>query len=517
MAKHVSSFADATSDIQGIYRIDGQPTPGLGYTVRYPAGVVASLPWGPMDTVTKETNPGTKEFFEKWCPGACDAGLAYPAVALLRNLSFNDLRIVRPTPTGVAAVAYQGQLSDTGVVKVLQIEGLYKGALLNANCYVKVEQYATTTFDISFKIGNHGETYRLDKADKDASDYYPTVGSSIIKLKYLADGATTGRPGDLAWTLLSTPQTIAGTDGTTVIGDYDGTPGSADAGLALFELADHDDVKVVFADNPFNAGDSITLNGYLKAHTLLMGNRLCVGCGVEGETSATALTNEALMNHKRSRYAWSWLKQTDNNGADEYVPPTGMLACLMANLPASVGTGCQKSFVRDLQSHITGLKTEASMATLKNLNAAGVTVWNRVKGGGYSCISTRTTSSTLSEKNDTSVRMADYIAEWATETFTSLGSLGGPHARVVCDQERQLLEGKLISLKKDGTKLSRLYTKETIKNYAIVGYSVSNSVTDEQNGDHIIDFMVETFAPHEHIILSMTIGETVDVTVVEPE
>ena len=99
----VNSIAEAIRQPMGVYLIENQPPVGVSYTPKYTAGAVMMLPWGESGVV-HEVRPATKEWYNTFCPGAEATGLAYPAMAAVRYLSFSNFKVVKPVVDEVDSI-----------------------------------------------------------------------------------------------------------------------------------------------------------------------------------------------------------------------------------------------------------------------------------------------------------------------------------------------------------------------------------------------------------------------------
>lgn len=308
----------------------------------------------------------------------------------LANKRFGRLRLIRAI--AAAAVKATDTLS-AGATPTLKFDAKYFGAYGNS-----------ITVAVEVGSGAIGKKYTI--ADTSANAVLPVeiydqvlianvdtlktfANSSLISATVLSVAA---EPDDQAATALT-----LGADGTLADTDYE-------TAIALAE--EERAGNLIFLD-VYNA----TRNGYLKTHVSATQDKMCVVCGDQGDSRATAITNAASYRDADGRviYAWPYV-QTTIVGGQELTPPASWVASVFSQTSPHIAL----SFTGNtgFLAGITDLEFKESRNGYIALNEAGVLSLERDLDIGFLIKNAVTTNIINSEKREVlRRRMADFLTD----------------------------------------------------------------------------------------------------------
>lgn len=507
--KIITSLAEA--DARGVYglferEIAAAQAAGTGRSV-----FVCQLPWGPVgldDDSDLAPFASPAAFRAKYCPNGFDrTGSAYN---IATRFAWPDLLIVRVLASDAVKAAIN--LQKAGPLDCVAATAKYFGAAGNGiTCVVAAaSDGVANSFDLTVtktsSTTGKSTTEKYLSVDSTRTDaaYWTALTANSVLLGPLVKSAV-GRPANGTYTL------AAGSDGAAIAAThYVGTPGAADAGIALAEL--DPDVSFVFCDS-LPVGFRDTVNAGLAAHKALMNDRRhVILCGGSTDTDATAKTKAALNQAEGVHYVKSWGKVVDEDATSDTTP--------MIEIPlAPVFAG----FASTIQPHVSPAIKRRELtkyfAPIKGLtNGSGPT----------SALATLEKNGVIGfEKNSDGVfsPYCDISTDKVTEIFVSrmkrfiMFSIGNalddyrnsPNDDQTQDDERTIASTFLEQLEENGK--TDPIAKASVKAAAMLSEESANTDASQAAGDYFIPFEVQLFAAQKRIILKGLIGKSVTITV----
>ncbi len=468
------------------------------------AAMIAQLPWGPIDTETPFQDAAT--FRAMFAPnGFTRTGQGY---LMATKFPWIDLQIIRVLGTGPVKATYT--IQNSVPANCLIVPAKYYGA--SGNGIQVVIANATsgtgTSFDMTVSITDAAtglvtsETYPDVDSTQVADDATHTYWAGLTaNSQLLGTLVKTGasRPVNGTYTLAT------GSDGAAIAsGNYLGTPGSADKGLALLEL--DADVSFVFTDDP-GSGNLAAVMAGIKAHCVLMKDRrIGVLMGLPAETSATAKTNAAANQLDHCVYVWPHGKVLDDQGNKTVIPLSGPLASFATLLTPHLSIAYKsKAFTKAL-SNIVELDASATKATKTDLEKNGVVPFEKSgKTGYFSPYCDVTTSKTSAVFG---VRMADYIAFSIAETLEEFR--GAPNDDETFEDERTLIDDFGTQLVKN-RKRDHIFLP-CINAWELLPTEANNTAATIAAGDATHGIRATLISEQKRIFLVGEIGTTVKIT-----
>ncbi len=278
MSSLVQRISAYTESKYGVSILELDPPAGVRASTSRVVGVVADLPWGPVNQLVDVGAMG--ELFDAFAPGHFTGHGDYPALRAFINKRFGALKVCRIAATDAATAALTFEDASEGDSVVCTAR--YPGAAGNqvrvtwsVNADVAGARDATVTV---------GTTY---------SKTYPAVATKPASTLIVTD------PGDpfvtfekasmatLVPAAVSATSLTGGADGTAVAADYVGSD-VADAGIRRF-YGDAVDVGVLFvAECP--SALVAAVNAGLLAYATATDKGLTVLCSVPGQAKTAAKT-----------------------------------------------------------------------------------------------------------------------------------------------------------------------------------------------------------------------------------
>ncbi len=459
-------------------------------------GVVADLPWGPVNTLTDVGSVG--ELLGAFCPPAFDAASDYTALRAFLNKPFpGGLKVCRIAATSQATASFAFQ--DNDPEDSVTATARYPGALGNLITVAWSENAVDSTArDATVTIT--GTSY---------SAFYQNVAT-------MAPGLTVTDPGDpyVAFTISGggsdeVPAAIAatslagGSDGTAVAGDYVGS-GSSAVGIRKFYAESANVAALFVAECPSALID--TVNTGLEAYEADTDKGLAILSTVASQTVAQAITYVASYRDDRLVYPWPKVKTTnffDPLAPEITVDGNAFIASAIASVDPWVSPGASNG--APYLAGITALENEdATRANLDDLNAAGVCPFMVEDTLGVIIRKAITTSVTDGYEKIRRRRTADFYED-------SIGAFLVQYVETQndCDLAAQAL-GPNTAAEVGAIQafLGNEVTAGHIKSYSVDPFG-GNTEEAMDDGTFVIIVMIESFADQDNIILSAAIGDGV--------
>ena len=458
-------------------------------------GLVGQFPWGPDDKVMEPSDTADRLLMIA-PPGMDRTGSGYMAAL---GKAWPDLRIARVL--GTAATKASAALLNTTPATVVTVQGLCKG--LAGNAIVAVVEDASDgdanhfnlTVSVTNAYGSTVEQWTNVNFSGTGADSVPDVSTS--RLVGAITKVIAGRPANATYAF------TGGTDGTINSAAYLGTPEAGDRGLALFE--GDPDVDVVFADDCGNTLRA-AVNAGLKAHAILLGDRIAVINGNSGQAASAARTDAASNQSVYVAYVDCWYFQRDDSGVERLVSPSAAMAVVMANVSPSTSPAWKAQEVRSMLSFITRL--EYARGAQAKLNAGGgVCTLIKEAAGGYTFHAAVNTAAPVSpaKRNLTRTRMGIYIAKSIKESLRE--DVDAPNVPQVQGDVIGAIQLFMQGLKanKDNDPKHNAH----VVDWGWLDIAALNPQASVQAGDFTAPFQVTTSAGMERIFPSIEYGENV--------
>lgn len=507
-AKVISSLAEAygrgiyISFVKAIKAVRGL---GTGRSV-----IVGQFPWGPLNTITDFDTPG--EFRRKFAPDGTDrTGSGYNCVV---NFPWTDLRIVRVL--GATPVRATINMQKTGPANCVAVTALYYGATGNSIvCTVADASNAVAnSFDLTITLTNSTtgkstvEVYRnVDSTQTGAAYWTNLTQGSNPNPSRLVDGlvkSASGRPVNGNYALAS------GSDGSAIVsGDYLGTPGSADKGVALLESDPN--VNFFFCDE-VPSGILSTVNTGIKAHAVLMNDRrIGIVTGAAGESAATAKTNAAALASATTAYVFPHGKVRDEDAVSDTatkitIPLPAALAALASLMQPHLSPAYKnKDFTKALSNILELDVSNTSASALDSLERAGVIAFEANSDGVFSPYDSIMSDGATYLWEQRMKRWIPFSIATALEEYRN-----GPNDTETQEDERTIVGSFLAQLV--GNKQRDHIFLPSISDGGLLPSDATNSAADIAAGDYTIGYQATLIAEQKRIILSGELSSSTMVT-----
>jgi hypothetical protein len=327
-------------DIDGIIIDEQAPPPAINGIAANVGILVGQFQRGPTELSLAMGSIG--EFHEIYGKSA------FSGNKQLKNKKFGQLKIIRAVAAAAvkATKAFQSSATDR-----ITFTAKYLGAYGN-NIKVTIAAGSTS-----------GKKYTIQDTNVDAvlpTEVYDNVvitaiTSSTFAASLLVDvtvNSTAAEPSDVAATSLAT-----GADGTIADTDYE---------TAIEKAGVEKAGNVLFLDS-YNSAK----NGYLEVHAATYQDKMCILCGPEVQTRASAITDVANYRDTDGRliYAWPYV-QTRIDGLLEYTPPAAWIASIFTQISPHIALSWTQN--AKYLGGITDLKYKESRNGYIALDAAGI-------------------------------------------------------------------------------------------------------------------------------------------------
>ena len=497
MGSLINKIAGLSAVTYGINILEASPPGGVSGAGSTVVGVVADLPWGPVNTATDIGSPG--DLFSTFCPPEFGANDDYTALRAFLNKSFpGGLKVVRIAATSAATASFT--FVDDDPAASVDVTAKYPGLLGNsisvawaANADVATSRDATVTIGSAYS-----KTY-LAVATNAGGLTVVDPGDPFVT--FTKNGAGDEVPAAIAATALA-----GGLDGTAVAADYTGSAPDG-KGIAAFHGASVNADVLFVAECPtaLIAG----VNAALHTYATTIDKGIVVLCSTPAQAAATAITDVASFRDDREVYPWPRVKTTNfyaSTAPEITVDGNAFLAVAIASVDPenSPGGASGAPFLKG----ITALADETtSKAGYKTLNDAGVAPFFMSDALGGAIVHRGvTTSLTAGVTKIFRRRMTDFITDSIaafleqyvelpldlTLSPPTLGPVTGPEFGSV----QQFLEDLKVSSR--------------IQNYSADAFG-GNSQAGLDAGTWVILISVKLYSQQEEIILKATIGESVTI------
>jgi hypothetical protein len=405
----------------------------------------------------------------------------------LKNKRFGSLKVVRVDATG--AVKATKTFQSGGAVNIIKFDALYKGAYGNG---IKVTVAAGSTSGSKYTVQDTNAGAVLPDEIYDnvvittVAANNPFANSKLVAVTVLASSA---EPAAAAATALAT-----GSDGAAVDTDYQ-------AAIAKTEVEAAGNILFLDAYNT-------TRNGYLKTSMANTQDKMCVVCGADGDSKATALSDAALNRDADGRiiYAYPWVV-TNINGVNVHQNPAGFYASLLSQISPNI----DPAYAANTQylPGIVGLVSQLTRADYIALMAGGISAFEI-----DSDIGPKVKSGVVTQIADTSKlmvfrrRMADYLTYSIAKFLknyqnapNSRGNRDAVKAAILAFIQRSEQDGVLPSDKDVKSGIAKLVDTESLNTDATIAL-----------GYFKILYKQRIFSSMRFIVLQAQIGESVVVT-----
>jgi hypothetical protein len=498
------SSKSAAGNAHGVFALDQTNAPLVQLTSTNVACLVGQFPWGPSQQIVSPASP--KDRLNTFAPFGMDhTGSGY--LSIIRK-AWPDLRIIRvlsSTAQNAGAFLLDGSSNVIG-----GIGAKYNGTAGNS-ITVTVSNASDgdpNHFNASITIaGSGGSTTDL----LENLNYSGIGGDSVVDLTNsllvglvfggVSGGATAGRP------VNGTTTMSGGTDGTLVSGDYVGTAGTGDKGIALAE--GDDEIRQIFTDD---CGSLLrnAVNSGLTQHAESMGDRVAFMAGDSGMTIAQTQTDVDNYRSTRVVYMDPWVMEADDvDGTLHALPPQSFGASVASQLPPSTSIAWKSGEVGSMLNGITSLQPggDRGSARVSNTNHGIVTIF-KFAGGGFRFEADPTTIApiTPAKKSLRRTRVGDAIAISFTDSVRD--QVDAPNVPVVQQQLMNALNRLLANLK-------NAQNRDPAHEFFIKDYSppvIGSTASEIQQGELEIDIDVQVGAAAERIFLGINFGETVTIS-----
>jgi len=360
----------------GAYVLPKTPPQVIRANGSFIAAIVEQFPWGPAQTVYKPTSIADR--LNTFAPPGMDrTGAGY--LSMIAK-GFTELDVVRVTNS--SAVAASATLNKTGPTAMLTATLNSVGTAGNSVTWATsaATDGNSNHFNLAVTVtGASGTTIDL----LENLNYSGTGADSIVAdSKY--NGRTLKLLGTLAKLATGVPIVASGTfssgaDGTVVAGDYVGTAGTGDKGLA--KLEGRKEIRHFFTGDPGNSLRA-AVNAGIKAHAHYMGNRCGYINGDSGQTAAQAQTDVASYRDINVFYIDPWVYIRDDVTATKrLVSPASFAASVGSQLSPSTSIAWKNPDVRAMLGGIVELEADRGDAASTNEDAGIVTLIAEETGG----------------------------------------------------------------------------------------------------------------------------------------
>ena len=495
-------FITSTSaaSLHGVYAIERQPPTTIRATGTGTVALVEQFPWGPDTAIS--TISDFKTFLDTFAPaGSSHIGPGYLAVF---GKSFPVLKIWRVL--GPSAAAATCTINKTGPAALVTVTLKYKGTTGNSVT-------ATTTAATDGDTNHFNLLVTLSGASGVTIDKFENLNFSAVGTVSTPDcskcllvgsfaAASTGTP------LIGTTAFASGLDGTVTSAEYVGTAGAGDKGIAKFE-GDRT-VDFIMTADPGSALRP-AVNAGLVAHADLMTDRIAVINHDSGQTSAQVRTDVASYRSLRAAYVdvWGYVRD-DVDGTLRLVAPSAFFASVAASISPSTSPAWKNTVVKNLLRNIVSLETSRGADAYQN-TLAGVCTLQAETLGGFTFEAAVNTNAPVSpaKKSLKRTRMGHYVARSVTSSLRE--STDAPNVPVVQQDEVTAVINFMEGLVSNAT--VDPINRPHILGYVMRDLKAYNTPTSLANGDFVIPVDFKISPDQERVYLSLSYGETVDVSV----
>ena len=306
----------------------------------------------------------------------------------LKNKKFGMLKVIRVEATD--SVKATKTFPTAGAVDIITFTAKHKGVYGNL-IKVTVETGSTAGKKYTVEDLNVGAVLPKEVYDNVAIASVTSATFAGSKLVDVTVDATSADPANAAATALAT-----GAEGTVADADY----------LAAIAKSEVEGAGNILFLDAYNA----TRNGYLKTSMANTQDKMCIVCGLEGDSRAQAVTDSAGFRDVDGRiiYAFPWV-QTTIDGVSVMTNPASWLASIISQTAPNIDPAYAKNI--QYMAGATALKLALTRADYIALKDAGICAFEKDDDlGGF-----KPKSGVVTQIADTSKlmisrrRMADYL------------------------------------------------------------------------------------------------------------
>lgn len=493
-------FVTTTQQVRhAVFAIEKKPP-----TIFKPAGtnaavVLGQFAWGPSQVLTESTSP--KDLTNMVAPAGMDRENS--AFAAINRKGFPRLFFIRVM--GAGGVAAYADLSDVTPTIILRVTLKYPGTAGNSVTWT----VATATdadpnhFDLTVAVtgmsGTTSETIPNVNFSGVGTDSTFSLGSSLLIGSISKTSA--GRP------LNGTGSFANGTTPAVTSGDYVGTPGLGDKGVALCEGSGV--LRVVFADDPGNVIRA-AVNAGLVAHCDKMGDRVVFINGNSGQTLAQAQADKLNYISDRALYCDPWCNQFDPQGVAQLIPSGSYAASARCQLPASTSIAWKDESVQAFFDGINSLEFDRGDGAGSN-TSLGLMTFIKEDSGGFSIEADVTCAAAIDSTRANLTRrcITDFIALTAKTNLRPYVDI--PNLTLYQDDILAAVTRFMDGLKDASTGRDPVHT-EHIVDWDMDDLSTDNTPDEIQAGHFHIPLDVEDSVGMHQIFININSGEGVTVT-----
>jgi hypothetical protein len=289
-------------------------------------------------------------------------------------------------------------------------------------------------------------------------------------------------------------------DFTSLASGADGTVADADYETAIAKAAVEKAGNVLFLDS-YNSAR----NGYLKTHAADTGDKMVILCGPEVQTVDEVITDVAAYRDTDGRiiYAYPYV-ETSIDGVLTFTPPASWYASILTQTAPQVSP----SFVDNARfmAGATSLKYNLTVAQHKQLNAAGVSAFERDEDFGFLVKNAVVTQIANSSKLTViRRRMTDYLTASAALFLKNYSNA------VNSSENRMFVKGALLDfvLKNEREKILPKDSEVQDGKAKIIDVESLNSNSSIAQGMFRIKWRQRIYSSMRYIVLSVEVGEGV--------
>ncbi|HEY2517092.1 MAG TPA: hypothetical protein VGI39_39740 [Polyangiaceae bacterium] len=424
----------------GIYAVPVTPPPTLPAVGTQTACIVEQFPWGPSGTGPYDPSDPADLVFTFFPPGS-NWDAAGPAAVLGKG--WPDLRLLRVVAATGTAAATRGISSATPTLLVTAT-AKYVGTLGNSIVVLVAAagNGVSTSFKATFTLtGTSGTTQEVcDNIDTTSANNLAASVKNFLAASRLIGGFTWAASGAAS---AGSSSFSGGLDGSVAATDYVGTLGTGDKGLALTE--GEDDIDLIFFGNP--GSFTATANAGMQAHVIDRGDRIGFISGVQGQTSAQAITDVASFRADQLAYVDPWMKQISaQTGLLITIPAAPLAASICSQIvPSTHAAWRDPEITTDMMANVRDVEAVRGNQA-KAERDAGIMTLCRKKGGGFLFYADVTTNSPVNtaQPDIATIRMNQYIAKSSVDGFQS--NVYGPNVPATQTPMRASLQSFLDEL-----------------------------------------------------------------------
>lgn len=492
-------FISQTSDARapGAYAVDisaerpiDEASPGF-------IGYVGQFDWGPSNEVYQPVD--TNDFLRTYAPaGSGRTSTGYLGVLGRKGFTCKVVRVLHGSPVKASAAI-------TGTGGTQTVTAKYFGTLGNSITvtYAAAASGNAALRDITVTLSNaYGSTVEVFRdCALPASNVAGSIDVSASALLGSIAIASNVTP---AWPANGTTTLASGANGTSIVsGDYVGTQGAADLGLALFET--HDDIRVVTVDDCGSSLRAAVAAG-VAAHCAYMGDRVGYAQIAETTDAWSAVKTAWVSALKTNRFVsvGNYVTVYDAQGTLRTTPFATMLATARLNLKPQESHAWRHPKALDYYGNVVGI--------VGGFSSAAPLVQSEATDTAFICLAIKTRRARFAALHDRS-GAGTFIISRVIEDFLALSMMpalepyvNGPNLVEENNDVRGLVNVFLEAEVRDG-KLVKGPNNEPAFSTDIS----MNTATTMGQGVFTLALDGRSPAPREKIFVLFNVGPTVTV------